>query len=491
MDVWYSRLFNVHAWSEHKQIADLVDEVFESLSQEEQQQLTGASRNKGKTDLKKHLRLVLEDQYVAWKTDPEVCTSISFNRNNYTVSSRYNGLHISPRVKDVCDILITNGYLDIAPGSYNRQNPGLGNRNSRIKPTPKLERLFKNVGLETFELSLDHNRECIILRDKDLEDNKAKDIEYEDTPQTNKMRAEVQAYNQMMLEHYVDVASLEQPFIIRDVKRNGRNIRQHVQIDQTQKFVRRIFSRSSWEMNGRWNGGFWQNLPKELRREILINDEPTDEIDYSGLHPSILALEAGSRLEGDPYDLGRQVVPSIPLNQQRAVVKLLVLIAINAKSRPSAFSAYRADHEKYKNNQLEPLLDAFIEKHPYLEDSICADQGIRLMNVDSEIATHVINRFVAEGKPILSIHDSFIVVREDQNLLRQAMSDACIAVVGADIEAESRAEKEQEHMAYATTWRDRDRDYFLDTFVALLVNKSAGYQVRYKRWLDRMNDSPS
>ena len=57
MDVWYSRLFNVHAWSEHKQIADLVDEVFESLSQEEQQQLTGASRNKGKTDLKKHLRL--------------------------------------------------------------------------------------------------------------------------------------------------------------------------------------------------------------------------------------------------------------------------------------------------------------------------------------------------------------------------------------------------------------------------------------------------
>ena len=273
---------------------------------------------------------------MAWKTDPEVCTSISFNRNNYTVSSRYNGLHISPRVKDVCDILITNGYLDIAPGSYNRQNPGLGNRNSRIKPTPKLERLFKNVGLETFELSLDHNRECIILRDKDLEDNKAKDIEYEDTPQTNKMRAEVQAYNQMMLEHYVDVASLEQPFIIRDVKRNGRNIRQHVQIDQTQKFVRRIFSRSSWEMNGRWNGGFWQNLPKELRREILINDEPTDEIDYSGLHPSILALEAGSRLEGDPYDLGRQVVPSIPLNQQRAVVKLLVLIAINAKSRDAA-----------------------------------------------------------------------------------------------------------------------------------------------------------
>ena len=116
-------------------------------------------------------------------------------------------MHISLRVKDVCDILITNGYLDIAPGSHNRQNPGAGNRNSRIKPTAKLEGLFKNVGLETFELSLNHNRECIILRDKDPEDNKAKDIEYKDTPQTNKMRAEVQAYNQMMLGHYVDVAS--------------------------------------------------------------------------------------------------------------------------------------------------------------------------------------------------------------------------------------------------------------------------------------------
>jgi len=491
MDVWYSRLFNVHAWSEHKQIADLVNEVFESLSPEDQQQLTGASRNKGKTDLKKHLRLVLVDQYVAWKTDPDVCTSISFNRNNYTVSSRYNGMHISPRVKGVCDILITNGYLDIAPGSHNRQNPGAGNRNSRIKPTAKLEGLFKNVGLETFELSLNHNRECIILRDKDPEDNKAKDIEYKDTPQTNKMRAEVQAYNQMMLGHYVDVASLEQPMIIRDVTRSGRPLRQHVQIDQTQKFVRRIFSRNSWENNGRWNGGFWQNLPKAMRREILINDQPTDEIDYSGLHPSILALEADSRLTGDPYDLEGQVVKTIPLNQQRAVVKHLVLIAINAKSRPSAFSAYRADREKYTNNQLEPLLDAFIEKHPCLEDSICTDQGIRLMNVDSQIATHVINRFVAEGKPILPIHDSFIVVREDQHLLRQAMSDACVEIVGYDIEADSRAEKEQERMAYATNWRDRARDYFLDTYVALRINKSVEYRTRYKSWLERMSDTLS
>ena len=38
-----------------------------------------------------------------------------------------------------------------------------------------------------------------------------------------------------------------------------------------------------------------------------------------------------------------------------------------------------------------------------------SDKGMELMYIDSQIATETINYFVKQNKPILPIHDSFIV----------------------------------------------------------------------------------
>ena len=301
------------------------------------------------------------------------------------------------------------------------------------------------------------------------------------------MRSEVQAYNNLMNEHYVDVATLQEPFIVREViPKRGKSYTTQHPVDQNHKFTRRIFSRNSWELNGRWNGGFWQNLPKYMRRDILIDGEPTDEIDYSGLHPSLLALKQGYRLSGDPYDLGKHVCPRIPLQDQRKVVKQLVLIGINAKNRNAAFRAFQSDNKGYKKADLEQVLDAFVDKHPYLADSICADQGIKLMNVDSKLTTHIINQFVALGKPILPIHDSYIVKTEDRQLLRSAMSKACVDVVGTDIEAEARSDQDVQFLTYATTWRARNRDFYLDAVMQMQTrNDVQEYVERYRIWKEQ------
>ena len=58
---------------------------------------------------------------------------------------------------------------------------------------------------------------------------------------------------------------------------------------------------------------FGKIFQEHMRRDILIDGEPTDEIDYSGLHPTLLALEVGHRLTGDRYDLGTQICADIPL----------------------------------------------------------------------------------------------------------------------------------------------------------------------------------
>ena len=105
------------------------------------------------------------------------------------------------------------------------------------------------------------------------------------------------------------------------------------------------------------------------------------------------------------------------------------------------------------------------------------------MNVDSNITTHIINQFVRLGIPILPIHDSYIVKTKDRELLKSAMSVACIEIVGADIEAEARSTQETQYLKYATTWRAWDRDFYLDTFSNLQTPvPSEAYINRYDKW---------
>lgn len=479
----HSRLFNVHAWTEHKAVKELVNKIFISFSPEDQEKLVPTSNNKGKSDPLKQLRTIMADLYVGWKTDPTLCTSVSRDNNKYKPNSRYNALHIPKRITKIFDALYENAYVDLIKGAYNHENPSLS-RNTRYRPTGLLRSLFKDINLNVNEINLHKDKECIVLRDKSPDDSKNKDLEYEDTNLTCSMRSEVQAYNKLMSKHYVDIATLELPYIVRETKPyRGSTKKTLIPIDQSQKFTRRIFSRRSWELNGRWNGGFWQNLPRYMRRDILIDGEPTDEIDYSGLHPTLLALEVGHRLTGDRYDLGTQICADIPLLDQRKVVKQLILITINAKSRNSAIKGFQDKFKGYKKKSLEKLLDAFINKHPFLDNILCSDQGIRLMNVDSNITTHIINQFVRLGIPILPIHDSYIVKTKDRELLKSAMSVACIEIVGADIEAEARSTQETQYLKYATTWRAWDRDFYLDTFSNLQTPvPSKAYINRYDKW---------
>ena len=161
-------------------------------------------------------------------------------------------------------------------------------------------------------------------------------IEYDDTDFTNDIRRDLQAYNQLLRDTYVNIATLEEPFVVR-TKKDGST--QSIKIDQSKKFVRRIFSRGDWNCNGRFYGGFWQQVGSEYRKDIYINDNPTVEVDYKGLHAAILSAEKGIVYGGDRYDLGSVVCPRLETQQQRKVVKLLVLAAINAKDRSSAFGA--------------------------------------------------------------------------------------------------------------------------------------------------------
>ena len=494
-DVWHSRPFDVHVWSDHQEVNDVVETVYNSLSADQQQTIQGKSNNTGRASGKAHLKLVLIDLYVAWKTDPDLCIGIALGKDAFKVNSRYNALHISTRVRDVVRCLEEQEYIDFSKGSYNRTGSGRGNRTSRMRAAKRLIDLFLNLDLEPYELNIHHKKECVVLKDHDVDEHgepirvkgqkKLKDIDYTDTPDTIQMRNELNAYNGLLAETYIDIPSLTDPRITR-IKTNGDI--QVIPIDQTNKFVRRIFSRGSWEMNGRFYGGWWQQVSKDLRKQITINDNPTVEVDYKGLHVAILSAQKGIRDDPkDRYDLGHQILPQFDLKEQRAIVKLLVLTAINAKTEKSAFSAFRYDRptgslqKKLTDRELSLLLNAFIHKHPHLQADLCSDQGIKLMKIDSQITAEIINIFTIQKKPILPVHDSYIVGTRDVDLLRDTMSKATISIVKKELSAE------QDIPGYSDLMRmqKEDRDRFLNTFkdILTLKDKTPEYEERLLRFI--------
>ena len=451
---WHSLPLDVHRWSEHPEVHKIVKQIYNELPKETISEIESKSNNKAKASGEVHLRVLILDLFVAWKTDPTLATGVGMGNGDYKVNSRYNALHISPKIRPVVHALTELEYIDFIKHSHNSDNP-TGNSTSRMRAAEKLRDLFETSKLSLNDIDLNCQRECIILTKTDPTDggygftrsgkikkNKPIPLEYDETAETTQMRSNLTLYNQQLKQTYIDIPSLEKPFVTREA--DGRE--QKIRIDQSAKFVKRTFSRECWTNNGRFYGGWWQLIPSSLRADIYINNKQTVEIDYSGLHVAILSAQKGIKIKGDKYDLGQVLIDGVDTKTQRKWVKLLVLTAINSKTEKAAFQAFRSNadtgspEKKLNNKQLKTLLDAFKIKHPHIKNDMCSDKGIQLMYLDSQITDHIIQDFTKMGKTVLSVHDSYIVEEEFAQDLRNAMKAASLDVVGVNLEAELEGE---------------------------------------------------
>lgn len=430
-DPWHSRPLDVHRWTDHPELITVLDSVWQDHCSALAEK--GRSGPKPKQDFRYQLRVLLLDLYVAWLEDPDLSIGVSMSENDWHIWSRYNALNISKKIIDLIHLLHGVGLINMARGSYSGPYART-NRITRIRAAEPLRVMFRAAKATRDDVYQIASQECIILKGGDGEE--AKLAEYEDTPETNRMRAEVTAYNRLLAETFIDIPLLDHPWIERDGKR--------VAIDRHHQFVRRIFSRGDWGCNGRFYGPWWQQIGSDWRSKIFINDTPTVEVDYKGLHVQILSAEKGVVLDGDPYELPANLIPGAPPELQRTVVKKLVLTALNARTRKAAFASFRegfpAGHmaKGMTNAELEALLTRFIDKHPQLAEAICTDQGIRLMNLDARIAEIVLRYFTRRGIPVLSVHDSFIISYGRVKALKRAMAVAARLVAGRALPVEAK-----------------------------------------------------
>lgn len=126
--------------------------------------------------------------------------------------------------------------------------------------------------------------------------------------------------------------------------------------------------------------------------------------------------------------------------------KRLQLVLLNSKSRDHArraiYSAVRVEKNlklpkevpSLEAEDLYPLMDAFEKKHHQIKQYFFTGIGIKLQNIDSQMAEQVLLHFSKMRYAILPVHDSFIIHHGLEQELKDAMNKAFKDLLDVDID---------------------------------------------------------
>ncbi|MBM1170099.1 hypothetical protein [Microvirga arabica] len=358
--------------------------------------------------------------------DAGLIVSYSRNRDHYASRAWYDGQSYTYAcvVKGAVDPLLKDGYLGgwTAGGGENWTR----GEQSRIWAMGKLLRAFDGVQIRRKP----EIRSVIRMRDKDKEL-----VPFKRTGAVIGMEKEIRSINVFLRGITVELPGMEPTRHGQWVfeKRVFRNLRWEtitsVVAPTEYPQLYRSFSRSSFTKGGRLYG-YWQNVPRTWRKKLLINGEPTVELDFVALHPAILYAQRGAPMPKgfDPYR-----VPGL----ERRDCKAALNTAINAATIPetvgSLLSRWKSDDPRkwwrHRKPETEVILQAVVDHNPVIADAIGSDAGIDLMYLDSRIAIRVLKACMKANIPCLPVHDSFICPVRFEAELKAIMQAAFCAEI--------------------------------------------------------------
>ncbi len=410
-----SRPIDIHRWSNYPQVVKAVDELATELGFKDRR-------------FKKCLRLVIVDLYQAWRVDPTQYVAFHRGENDYRGGTRYNKLRIKyDALIGTIDALTREGYVEYHRGIQFYDEAGNYHGHiSRMKARRMLIRYIVTHGIKPHMIGRCEDEEVIVIRAMKEEKKVGKKTikivrnieDKEETDAITNSRRILQEYNALLDRTYIDVDD-------EHLTDEEQGMLREYTLDLSRKRVHRVFNNDSWEEGGRFYGAWWMECPKLLRKFIVLNGEPTVELDYSGVHVHLMYA-----LERINYAAKAEDAYTIEGYPHRDLNKYVFLIAVNAEDDDDCVSGVwkrLMDKRKLSEygitsvNQIRDILLALKAKHDPIKDYIASGKGVKLQYIDSCIAEDVVEYFSKRNIPILTVHDSFIVTNLDEMLLLDRM----------------------------------------------------------------------
>jgi len=396
----HSREFDVWIWSNKPEVVKSANFLFSKIKKIKPKNLTDKN-------LKKHLKMIITDLYVARKSDSKLYISVSLNNNEYRMPKKYKKLFINmDYFRYVINYLKDNKYIEYHKGihfSYFK-------RNSRIRASESLVRLFRKY----------KSTEGLVIRRTPpvyLRDSNKNYIDFDiDNVEVKTIIHNVNKINKFLTKNHSVTFGESLDFSV--------DYRQVSKLMNTKTKYYRTFNNSSFEQGGRFYGHWSQMIDSDWRRYILIDGHETVELDYSCLHLSMLyAKENLIPPNRDLYELdGVDTV-------FRKLIKKTINIVINAETEKSAIRAILHENKdivtkfKLKYNFIKELLDKIKNAHNKIRKYFCSGYGIKLQFIDSMLAEEIMLKLYSQNICCLCIHDSFIVANHHKDILYNTMRD--------------------------------------------------------------------
>lgn len=204
--------------------------------------------------------------------------------------------------------------------------------------------------------------------------------------------------------------------------------------DLTAVALRRQFN-GSFDLHGRFYGGWWQNVEEAQRSKISINGAATVELDYGSFVPRVLYHWAGVAFPGDAYAIPEIMAAAeadgMAWEAVRPVVKKVFNFMLNAKRRGGHMGSRAFEGLPPSITRAEAI--AAIERaHESIKHHFFKQEYFVLQKLDSDICEAVMVAGVDAGIVVLPIHDSFIVESSKEEWLRSEMTKAYREKLGFD-----------------------------------------------------------
>ncbi|MGB3878254.1 MAG: hypothetical protein WA980_20575 [Shinella zoogloeoides] len=207
------------------------------------------------------------------------------------------------------------------------------------------------------------------------------------------------------------------------------------EVDTGDRLMRRHFSLPSHVKDirlaygGRFFGGFWQPMRKQLRRHIRIDGEEIAELDYGQILPRLAYGLVGTMPpRGDLYGFGS----SLAGNHYRPAVKK-ALNAMLFSSRPMrAWPLEIADGLPH-GVTVGKFRAALIDRHPALAPLLECGVGYDLMFQESEVIGGVLRCCMDQGITALPIHDAVLCATSSVSAVQTIMLEQSRLVSGHSI----------------------------------------------------------
>ena len=280
---------------------------------------------------------------------------------------------------------------------------------TRLKVTDKFKELVNKFNLNYQDIL----KQTPPISLKDSKDNEIKVI---NSKTTNPIRKRIERYNNLILS-----SDIELPI-------------DKIDYDKRRKawFANRTYTKHyldrSYKSGGKYYGPYWQNLSKELRKEIKINGQQTVELDFNAMHLHLLYCKVNKKLsdyipEGkDAYELP---------NRNRKIVKTSFICCINNNCNKDNVNKVVGPEvaKKYpelfvKNTSYRDILDELGSHHPEVRQFFYAQIGNEISNMESKVSDYIIGKLTRKNILVLNIHDSFIVSINYKDILLNTMIDA-------------------------------------------------------------------